>query len=67
MDQTYNILGMKCEGCKNAVEKALGAIDGVKKVIADPKKGIAEVIGEHNADAVVDAVKKLGFNIPGSK
>lgn len=33
MTHTYNISGMTCGGCRNAVEKALNQIDGVEAVV----------------------------------
>lgn len=42
MKHTYDIQGMSCEGCRNAVEKALNSIDGVTaRVSLDPP--VAEI------------------------
>ena len=43
MTHTYNINGMTCGGCKASVEKYLGNVDNVTKVIANVEKAEAEV------------------------
>jgi Cu+-exporting ATPase len=42
MKHTYEIHGMSCEGCRNAVEKALNSVDGVTAMVSlDPP--VAEI------------------------
>ncbi|MEH6766110.1 MAG: heavy metal-associated domain-containing protein [Aequorivita antarctica] len=43
MKHTYKIHGMTCGGCKASVEKYLGQLDNVTKVVANVEKGEAEV------------------------
>jgi copper chaperone CopZ len=43
MTHTYNVKGMSCGGCKASVEKYLGQVDNVTKVIANIEKGEADV------------------------
>ena len=35
MTKTYNITGMKCQGCVNTVTKKLSAVKGVENVKVD--------------------------------
>ena len=43
MTHTYNIKGMTCGGCKASVEKYLGQVENVTKVVANVEKAEAEV------------------------
>lgn len=43
MTHTYSITGMSCGGCKAAVEKYLGQVENVTKVVANVEKAEAEV------------------------
>jgi copper chaperone CopZ len=43
MTHTYNVKGMSCGGCKASVEKYLGQVGNVTKVIANIEKGEADV------------------------
>lgn len=44
--KTYPITGMSCKGCKNHVEQALGAVDGVKKAVVDLQAATATIESE---------------------
>ena len=43
MTRTYNVKGMSCGGCKASVEKYLGQVENVTKVVANLEKAEAEV------------------------
>jgi copper chaperone CopZ len=43
MIHTYNLKGMTCGGCKASVEKYLGQVNNVTKVVADVQKAEVEV------------------------
>ncbi len=43
MTHTYNVKGMSCGGCKASVEKYLGQVENVTKVVANLEKEEAEV------------------------
>ena len=55
--------GMSCKHCQAAVTNALSAIDGVKKVKVDLKKGLAGVAHEDavKVSALCAAVVEAGF------
>ena len=40
---TVNIEGMTCTGCEEAIENNIRGLEGVGKVQADHKKGIAQI------------------------
>ena len=52
MTKTYNITGMKCQGCVNTVTEKLSAVKGVDKVQVDLEtnkslsKGTMEVVSQ---------------------
>ena len=62
MTKEYIVKGMNCPHCQASVAKAIGAVAGVENVDVDLSTGRAVVEGEHDADAVVEAVKNAGFD-----
>ncbi len=60
---TLKVEGMMCEKCVARVESALGAVEGVKSVKADYKKGTAVVESDVKLDdeTLVMAVLDEGF------
>lgn len=69
---TLPVSGMTCESCNNAVELAVGRVDGVEGVSADYIKGEAKVAFDENsasAAEIVEAIIKLGYGakVPGEK
>ena len=61
--RVYVVKGMTCNHCKASVEKAIGSVEGVEAVEVDLSSGKAYVHGQHDADAVIEAVKSIGFKI----
>ena len=57
------VTGMSCGHCEMAVQKALLAVDGVKKAVADHKAdaAVVEADGAVDRDVLVAAVKKAGY------
>jgi copper chaperone len=54
--------GMSCHHCKMAIEKAVGTIPGVARVVVDLGKGQAEVTGEAlDRTAIAAAIEELGY------
>jgi len=69
--QTLNlaIRGMTCGNCARSVERKLAATRGVSKATVDLDGAKATV--EYDAaivrpDALADAVRQLGYEVPGS-
>ena len=46
MEKTYQVSGMKCEGCANTVTEKLSAVRGVEKVDVNLAKGQVTVTGK---------------------
>lgn len=59
------VSGMVCNGCENRVKNALGAIEGIKKVDANYKKGIVKVTASEDItlEIMENTIKDLGFDI----
>ena len=55
------ITGMTCDGCANALTRALSRVDGVTRVAVDFAAGRAHVAGSANTDRLVAAVEKAGY------
>ena len=48
MTHTYNIQGMTCDGCREHVQEALSAVDGIQKVTVDLETKEARIEMEHH-------------------
>lgn len=55
------ITGMTCDGCANALTRALSRVDGVARVAVDFAAGRAHVAGSASTDRLVAAVEKAGY------
>ncbi len=63
MKKIIEVTGMHCEHCAAAVEKALGALDGVKKAKADhtANNAVITLSGDVADAAIKTAVESAGF------
>jgi copper chaperone len=60
--ETYAIQGMTCQHCVRAVEKALGKVQGVSRVLAvDLDRAEATIEGSPDEQAVVAAIRAEGY------
>lgn len=65
MTKTYNVLGMTCDGCANAVTKAIQtAVPGATIDVNLEAKAIT-VEGGHDDTAIKQAVEDAGFEYAG--
>ena len=64
MKKVIEIKGMTCAHCQARVEKALGAVEGVKAEV-DLKKGraVVEVSGAADDAALADAITQAGYEV----
>ncbi len=63
---TVGIDGMKCEHCRNSIERALNGIEGVSaRVDLHKKTAKVETDREVNADVIEKAVEKAGYHVTG--
>jgi copper chaperone CopZ len=59
---TLTVEGMTCEGCVKGVERSLGAVPGVKKVVVSLKDKTAQVtVGSVDAAQLIKAVEGAGY------
>ncbi|WP_054252505.1 heavy-metal-associated domain-containing protein [Neofamilia massiliensis] len=65
MEKIIYIEGMACGHCKTAVEKALGALDGVSKVEVSLEEKLAKLILDKNLDDAIlkNAVEEAGYEV----
>ncbi len=57
-----SIAGMACAGCVSAVENALKEVPGVEDAVVNLGERTATVTGEVSAEALIEAVRKAGYN-----
>lgn len=63
--KTIYIDGMQCNHCKMTVEKALGSIDGIKKVEVnlENKNAIIELEKDVNDNEIKEVIENTGFTV----
>ena len=64
MTKTYRVDGMTCDGCANAVKRALARL-GPRAVNVDLPAGRVTVDGDVDDGAVAKAVEAAGFTYSG--
>ena len=65
-NQVFNVEGMSCNHCKNAVEKAVGGLPGVKAAEVDLAAKTLKVDFDENkasAEAIKKAVDDAGYTV----
>ncbi len=57
--------GMVCGGCENRIQTAIKSMKGVKKVVADYKKGIVTILAKDdiNEKEIKEKIKDIGFEV----
>ncbi len=55
------ITGMTCDHCQRAVTSALELVEGVQSASVDLDKGMAQVEGNADLEALVAAVEEEGY------
>ncbi|HEU5008781.1 MAG TPA: copper ion binding protein [Jatrophihabitantaceae bacterium] len=63
MTKTYNVTGMTCQHCVNAVSDEVGKLAGVEAVDVDLAAGTVTVTGDVGDDAVRAAVDEAGYEL----
>ncbi|WP_307975794.1 heavy metal-associated domain-containing protein [uncultured Streptococcus sp.] len=63
MEKTYEVTGMKCDGCVNTVTEKLSAVRGVEKVVVDLDKKQATVTGKPFKFMLKGALKGTKFTL----
>ena len=65
-DQLLHVEGMSCAGCENRVARRLGALEGVRKVMADARKAEVRVLFDServDVAAISSAIAALGYEV----
>lgn len=61
---TFNVPGMTCGHCENAVKTEVGKVQGVASVAVDLGTKVVTVQGDAlNRDAIVAAIDEAGFEV----
>ena len=63
MTKTYNITGMKCQGCVNTVTEKLSAVKGVENVKVDLENKQVTIEGKPWKWSLKRALKALSSNL----
>lgn len=59
--QTLTIIGMQCDGCVDAVTRALNALPSVERCSVNLETGIATILGTAPSTQLTAAVREAGF------
>lgn len=62
MTTTISVEGMSCDHCEQTVEDALRDVSGVSDVTADREAEQANVDGDADVEALVEAVRDAGYS-----
>ncbi|TDL98029.1 copper resistance protein CopZ [Macrococcus brunensis] len=65
-NQTLDVRGMTCQHCVDAVEKSVGAVDGVQQVNVDLDNGKVAVAYDDSkatVDNIRDAIEDQGYEV----
>lgn len=63
MNQTFNVQGMSCGHCANAVTQAVKALDPQAEVKVDLASGKVEVQTQQERAAVARAIEEEGYPV----
>lgn len=63
MEKTYQIEGMKCEGCAKTVQETLAQVVGVTEVTVDLNEKTATVTGDAPGQALTAALKDTPYRL----
>ena len=57
------IEGMMCEHCEQKVKSAISGVDGVEAVVVCHKRGVAQIYGRPDKNALKTAIEGQGFKV----
>ena len=63
MNKSYEIEGLKCQGCANTVKEQFGKVAGVESVEVDVDTNTATVSGYFNEQELTDSLKETKYAI----
>jgi copper chaperone len=63
MNQTFNVQGMSCGHCANAVTQAVKSLDPQAEVKVDLASGKVEVQSQQDHGAIAKAIEEEGYKV----
>lgn len=62
---TFNVVGIRCRRCQNAVVQAVATVTGVESVIVDPASGMVTVTVGRAVDRadIAAAIGRAGYTV----
>lgn len=66
MSVAYKVGGMTCDGCANAISRAIEGRSNSTRALVDLKAGIVHVEGSASEEEVREAIEDAGFNFNGA-
>lgn len=63
ISRCYRVTGMNCNHCRTNVERAIRSVTGVTEVTVSLADEEARVEGDYDEEALLQAVRQLGFDI----
>jgi len=67
---TFDVAGMTCESCEEAIVQTVGQMDGVAMVESHHDPGTATVLyrpGEVTTEAIVEKIEGMGYKVVNSE
>ena len=61
--KTFNVPGISCGHCKNAIEGEVGGLDGVSSVDVDVDTKLVTVDGTADDAQIRDAIEEAGYEV----
>ena len=61
--ETLSVEGMACGSCEEAVENAVGDLEGAESVEADNTTDTVEIEGDVDPNAAADAIEDAGYTV----
>lgn len=64
---SFDVTGMACDGCEDAVENALNNLENVTEVIADHERDSVEIVSSAEVDKKIiqDTIESAGYEVTG--
>ena len=63
MNQTFQVQGMSCGHCVNAVTQAVQSVDPQARVKVDLPTGKVDVTSDEDHDAIARAIEEEGYKV----
>jgi copper chaperone len=65
--RTFEVTGMTCDHCKQAVESEIEALDDVAEVVVDVDRGLVTVDGLPTEKEITEAIERAGYEVAGKR